>query len=293
MTSFNKIGALKTASQNLVTQLSALARTPEVYISVVPFAIDVNVDKSNKSASWLRWDLFDSSISTSNCTGGTNSGYMSYATCLGHNYVWHHTPAATPDPNTWGGCVTDRDSTNDVNSAAPSSLPTNFIADQDPLCPATPILPLTYNWTTVNNTINAMTAQGATNQTIGLQWGWFSLLQQSPLNAPAEPASTGTTYQHVIILFTDGLNTGDRWNGDLSSTNSAVDAKMSTLCTNIKNGGVTIYTVQIDTDGAGQSAVLPSCASGPGNFFMLTQPSQIATAFAQIGTQIAKLRVMR
>jgi len=51
--------------------------------------------------------------------------------------------------------------------------------------------------------------------------------------------------------------------------------------------------VQIDTDGAGQSAVLPYCASGSANFFMLTQPSQIAAAFSQIGTQISKLRVAR
>jgi hypothetical protein len=56
---------------------------------------------------------------------------------------------------------------------------------------------------------------------------------------------------------------------------------------------VTIYTVQIDTDGARQSAVLPYCANGTSNSFMLTQPSQIATAFAQIGTQIAKPRVAR
>ena len=66
---------------------------------------------------------------------------------------------------------------------------------------------------------------------------------------------------------------------------------MKTLCDNIKAAKVTIYTVQIDTDGAGQSAVLPYCASGPGNFFMLTQPSQIAAAFTQIGTSMSKLRV--
>jgi predicted lipoprotein with Yx(FWY)xxD motif len=66
---------------------------------------------------------------------------------------------------------------------------------------------------------------------------------------------------------------------------------MATLCTNIKSSGVTIYTVQIDTDGAGQSAVLPACASGSDNFFMLTDPSQIASAFAQIGTSISRLRV--
>jgi hypothetical protein len=68
---------------------------------------------------------------------------------------------------------------------------------------------------------------------------------------------------------------------------------MSTLCTDIKNGGVTIHAVQIDTDGAGQSAVLPSCASNSNTLFMLTRPSQIATAFSQIGSEIAKLRVAR
>jgi hypothetical protein len=68
---------------------------------------------------------------------------------------------------------------------------------------------------------------------------------------------------------------------------------MSTLCSNIKSSGVTIFAVQIDTDGAGQSAVLPSCATDNSHFFMLTQPSQIAAAFAQIGTEISKLRVAK
>ena len=105
--------------------------------------------------------------------------------------------------------------------------------------------------------------------------------------------ATGTVYQHIIILFTDGLNTGDRWYGDFSSQSSQVDGQMKTLCDEIKSNGVTVYTVQIDTDGAGQSTVLPYCASGTSNFFMLTQPSQSATAFSQIGTQISKLRVTR
>ena len=158
-------------------------------------------------------------------------------------------------------------------------------------CPAAVLLPLTYNWNNVNATINAMSPGGATNQTLGLQWGWMSLLQQSPLNAPAE--ASNTTYQHIIILFTDGLNTGDRWYGDFSSQSAQVDTRMKNLCDSVKATGVTIYTVQIDTDGAGQSAVLPYCASGSSRFFMLTQPGQIASAFQQIGTQIAQLRVSR
>ena len=89
------------------------------------------------------------------------------------------------------------------------------------------------------------------------------------------------------------MNTGDRWYGNYSSQSSDVDTRMKMLCQAIKNSGVTIYTVQIDTDGAGQSAVLPACATDPSKFFMLTSASQIAAAFSQIGTQIAKLRVAR
>src|SRR6202022_833321 len=197
----------------------------------------------------------------------------------------------TSNKSQWNGCVTDRDQSYDVDAPAPTSQSTQFLAAQDQSCPAAQILPLTYNWSNVNATINSMTAQGATNQTLGLQWGWLSLLQQSPMYAPAEPS--GSTYQHIIVLFTDGLNTGDRWYGDFSNQSSQVDTRMKKLCDNIKAGGVTLYTVQIDTDGAGQSAVLPYCASGSSNFFMLTQPSQIAAAFSQIGTSISKLHVAK
>jgi hypothetical protein len=85
------------------------------------------------------------------------------------------------------------------------------------------------------------------------------------------------------------LNTENRW----SSQQSQIDARMATVCANAKASGVTIFTVQIDTDGAGQSPVLPACASNPSDFYMLTQASQINPAFAQIGTQISKLRVAK
>ena len=48
MASSNKMTALKTASQNLLTQLKSAAMTPDdVYVSIIPFNKDVNVDPSN------------------------------------------------------------------------------------------------------------------------------------------------------------------------------------------------------------------------------------------------------
>ena len=295
MANFNKIGALQTAAKNLVSQLSNLAQTNgDVYLSVVPFEIDVNVGTSNVNASWLRWDSWDpknypnaSAPWQTYCSGGY---WMTMAQCQGHGYTWNHA-VGSPSHSQWNGCVSDRDQNYDTDATVPSSTSTDFIADQDQSCPAAELLPLTYDWNNINATINAMSPGGATNQTLGLQWGWMSLLQQSPLNAPAE--ASNTVYQHIIILFTDGLNTGDRWYGDFSNQSAQVDTRMKNLCDSVKATGVTIYTVQIDTDGAGQSAVLPYCASGPSRFFMLTQPSQIASAFQQIGTQIAQLRVSK
>jgi Flp pilus assembly protein TadG len=51
-------------------------------------------------------------------------------------------------------------------------------------------------------------------------------------------------------------------------------------------------TVQLD-DGTGVSPVLPKCASGSANFFMLSNPNEIDAAFTQIGTSISKLRVSK
>jgi len=51
-----KIGALRTASNNLIDQLSGLAKTPgDVYISIIPFAKVVNVGSSNYNAAWIDW----------------------------------------------------------------------------------------------------------------------------------------------------------------------------------------------------------------------------------------------
>ncbi|UPJ94197.1 hypothetical protein [Bradyrhizobium sp. 172] len=190
--------------------------------------------------------------------------------------------------------MTDRDQSYDVSDALPSALTTQFVADQDPYCLAK-LLALTSTASTVKSTIDAMSANGGTNQTIGLHWGWLSLLQQAPLNAPAEDVNN--VYQHVIILFTDGQNTVNRWNGDGSMTSSStergkIDTRMEALCTAVKAKNTTIYTVQLD-DGTGVSPVLPKCASGSANFFMLSNPSEIDAAFTQIGTSISKLRVSK
>ena len=57
--------------------------------------------------------------------------------------------------------------------------------------------------------VDNMSPAGNTNQAIGLQLGWMSLVGGGPFTVPAKDPNY--TYSQVIILLTDGLNTQDRW----------------------------------------------------------------------------------
>jgi Flp pilus assembly protein TadG len=56
MASNGKMSALQTAAKDMIDSLSAFAKTPgDVYISIIPFAKDVNVGTSNVNAAWINW----------------------------------------------------------------------------------------------------------------------------------------------------------------------------------------------------------------------------------------------
>ena len=96
-------------------------------------------------------------------------------------------------------------------------------------------------------------------------------------------------YQQIIILLTDGLNTQDRWYGNQAS----IDARQQMTCNNVKSAGITLYTIQVNTDGDPTSALLQNCASSPDKFFLLTSADQIVTTFKAIATNLTQLRIAR
>jgi Mg-chelatase subunit ChlD len=163
-----------------------------------------------------------------------------------------------------------------------------MVAENSPSCAQTKLLGLTYNWTNLSNEVNAMVAGGATNQTVGLAWGWQSQTQGVPMSASALPANT----QQIMILLSDGLNTQDRWYGDGTNQSTQVDTRMALACTNAKAAGFVIYTVFVDLNGTqGNSTVLQNCATDTTKYFDLTSSDQIIATFNAIGEQITNLRV--
>jgi Mg-chelatase subunit ChlD len=56
MAALGKISALKTATETLLSRLQSAATTnDDVYVSIIPFVKDVNVDPVNHAASWIDW----------------------------------------------------------------------------------------------------------------------------------------------------------------------------------------------------------------------------------------------
>jgi Flp pilus assembly protein TadG len=83
MSSSSKMTALKTATKNLLTQLqAAAAQSGDVYVSIIPFAKDVNADPVNYNQTWVRWD--DGTDTSWDGSNGdcSKSGYAPRSTCV-------------------------------------------------------------------------------------------------------------------------------------------------------------------------------------------------------------------
>jgi Flp pilus assembly protein TadG len=205
-------------------------------------------------------------------------------------YTW------TPDNHsTWNGCVVDRgnstapDSGNyDANVTEPSTSinATLYATEQYSTCPQA-AMGLSYSWSSMSTLVSNMSPNGNTNQAIGLQLGWMSLVGGGPFTSPA--MDPNYQYKQIIILLTDGLNTQDRW----YTSQSSIDAREQLTCNNIKAAGITLYTIQVNTGGDPTSTLLQNCATDSTKFYLLTSASQILTTFNSIGTNLSQLYVAK
>lgn len=341
MSSSNKIGALKTATKNLITTLSGVAKNPEdVYVSVIPFSKDVNIGTANAGGDYLDWTTWDSnhgycttnsgtsqnrcgtcSISgynrKSDCTAAGTCSLTQYnsgkTSCTSHGGTWTlgvWTSNWGVDRASWNGCIMDRgksaspgtnaDYDQKVDAVDKTKVETMFPVDDYSTC-TQPMQGLTNNWSTLNTIVTNMQPNGSTNQPIGLVWGWQSLVGGGPL--ASVPMDSNYAYSQVIILLSDGLNTQDRWYGNGSSTSTSVDKRMyysdsitntvTGTCQNAKLANVLIYSVQVNTGGDPQSAVLKNCASDASKFFELKTSDGIISTFDQIGSALANIHISK
>lgn len=113
--------------------------------------------------------------------------------------------------------------------------------------------------------------------------------------ASGAPAITNNADYTGYGRLKDGrLGTGIANN---SQAQTEISRRVASLCTAIKSAGTIIYTVVLDTSGSKTSAetrtLYQNCATTPQNYVFVSRPTDLRTAFQQIGTQLANLRLVR
>ncbi len=145
-------------------------------------------------------------------------------------------------------------------------------------------------------------ANSGTAIPVGMIWGWRVLSNSGPF-ADGQPATTpGLT--KVVVLETDGdddvgnspdytgygyISDGKLGSSNLNVAESHMETRLTTLCTNMKNAGIIIFTIGLG-DGATNST-LSGCAgpAGKGQFYAAPTAASLATAFQAIANSLATL----
>jgi Flp pilus assembly protein TadG len=308
-----KIEQLIAASNNMIEILKNAAQNPgDAKVAIVPFGFQTRVDPATyRTASWLRWDLWEAQNGNCSVSGGTNQGVCGAAhcsstrfddqnSCTSNGKTWHQAGVGvwTPkDHSIWNGCIADRDKDPSLNYDANDTsvdtgvLATKFPAAQDCGSLAT-VMPLNYNWgdtnsidsSTLHGKINSMNAVGNTNVTIGLHWA-FQMLSPTGTLPFSQGAAYGTeNLTKYLIILTDGDNTQNRW----TSTQSLIDPRTTAACDAVKARGIKIYSIRVID---GNEDLLRNCATDPSMYFSVTDASQLQGVFNVIGTTIANLHL--
>ena len=248
MAQSGKLAALKTAAHNLINTLQSASNTPgDIKVAIIPFDTSVNIGTSYASQPWIDYSV---------------------------NKI---------KQSQWQGCVIDRDQSNDVLDTTPTTSDVHTLYPAANCGSLALAQPLTYDWTTLGNRIDGMVANGNTNITIGLVWGWHALTPNLPFTEASDPAPD---LNKVIVLLTDGENTQNRW----SSRESTIDPRTSAVCANIKAANIMIYAIRVID---GDAALLQSCATGTNMYYDVQQASQLDTVFQSIAQSLATLRISR
>jgi Flp pilus assembly protein TadG len=218
-------------------------------------------------------------------------------------------------------CVYERlTSTNDKSDAPPVGLDAFKIRADLPSpppgkginnCPSTPIVPLTSDRDRLIGIAKTLDATGSTAGQLGALWAW-NLISPSwatiwgKAGATSVPVDYNDKVDKVVILMTDGVyNTigGVNW-GDTSSQAGIASATSVDICTNMKDKGITVYTVGFDLPGINPPAArdratntLMACAGKTGHpepeklFYQADNEEELRKAFRSIANDIVRLRL--
>ncbi|UCI18102.1 pilus assembly protein [Mesorhizobium sp. B2-1-8] len=155
-------------------------------------------------------------------------------------------------------------------------------------CP-TPVVPLTDDFDKLRKAASQMTEWNGsgTNVSEGLSWGMRVLSPGAPYTGGAPFKTPGIS--KIVLLLTDGENVvygasdeqptksdytsygylaGGRFGSDNQATAAGnVDGWTKSVCTQLKNEGVQIYTLVLQSDTPANRTLYSACASDPSDYY--------------------------
>lgn len=178
-------------------------------------------------------------------------------------------------------------------------------------CP-TPVVPLTDDFDKLRKAASQMTEWNGsgTNVSEGLSWGMRVLSPAAPYTDGAAWKTPGVS--KIVLLLTDGENVvygaseqptksdytsygylaGGRFGSDSQATAARnVDGWTKSVCTQLKNEGVQIYTMVLQSDTAANRSLYSACASDPSGYYAVNDPTKLPDVFQQIANKFSKLQL--
>jgi Flp pilus assembly protein TadG len=312
MNSGGRLPALKSAAKLLIDEVLKVKDTGAyVKIGVVPFSNYVNVGLSRRNESWMDvdkdrtettsacWDTYPD-LTKSNCrqepdvADGITLGTTHEACDINYG-----SPVKVCGPSTatytWNGCVGSRAEPMDETIGTVSS-PYKGLMNHS--C-TSELVELTDNQSKLDDTIDGLVATGETYIPAGLLWGWHLLDSAEPLSSAKSAAAINEMGgSKAIVLMTDGQNTlasysPYHWGGAGASDWAKGDAKMATLCSNIKQDNIVVYTVAFMVTDPTAKSLMADCASDPSKAFNADSAAELADAFKDVGASLTAMRLSK
>lgn len=309
--STTKLQAAKDAANDLVDILFGDGDVPDdLYVGIVPFAQAVNIGSSRTS--WVTGTFNWGPTSWGGCVDARETSNRDVtddppSTALFPRYYW-----PCDSNNQWYGTNSNRTNCS-TGSGMAYKTPLSTSTRGPNLYCSQAVTPMTSNETTLHNAINSLSADGNTHVVLGAAWAWRMIsprwrnLWGGEMDTNALPLDYDTPLMNkAVIIMTDGDNTisnstrGAYWylsNGKLGTTNSTtavsrLNSRTETVCTNMKNNGIFVYTIAFGTAISGTAqTMLRNCATNGDYYFYSPTGDDLEDAFHTIGDSLSNLRI--
>jgi Flp pilus assembly protein TadG len=184
-------------------------------------------------------------------------------------------------------CVSEREGTAAWKDDEPR--PGRWLGDEATACPASSVLPLTYDVDAFNTEIDKLNAGGWTAGHLGVAWSWYLISPDwdsvwptaTKPRAYNEPNST-----KAVILMTDGQFNTKYANG---MGNSNAQAKK--MCRKMRDEGVLVYAVVFQAPNNAKNT-LKHCAGDPDRFFDAGNGQELQDAYNKIASELSALSLV-